>query len=70
MTDEKVTVEIELFESAPYSISKAAINMAIAKFQAEFKNEGIIFMGVCPGNVNTGHHSNRKYATRKLNTRY
>lgn len=65
MTDEQLVVEYEVFEGAPYSISKSAMNMVTAKFQAEFKKEGIIFMGVCPGTVNTGHHDNRKYAVCK-----
>lgn len=56
MADIDVTVDLELVTGAAYSISKAAMNMAIAKFHAEFKPEGIIFMGVCPGIVNTGHH--------------
>jgi NAD(P)-dependent dehydrogenase (short-subunit alcohol dehydrogenase family) len=62
LTDEGLAVNFELFESAPYSISKSAMNMVNAKFQAEFKKDGIIFMGVCPGYVNTGHHENRKCA--------
>jgi NAD(P)-dependent dehydrogenase (short-subunit alcohol dehydrogenase family) len=66
MSDEKLAVEFELFEAAPYSISKSAMNMVTAKFQGEFKKEGIIFMGVCPGNVTTGHYDNRKYAVCKV----
>ncbi len=61
MTDENLTVELELFEGPLYSITKSALNMVTAKFQAEFKKEGIIFMGVCPGNVDTGHLNDRKY---------
>ena len=60
MSDKKLAVDFGLFESGPYSISKAAMNMVTAKFQAEFK-EGIVFMGVCPGSVNTGHYDNREY---------
>ena len=66
MSDEKLTVEFEVFEAAPYSISKSAMNMVTAKFQAEFKKEGIIFMGICPGNVDTGHYDSRKYAACKV----
>jgi NAD(P)-dependent dehydrogenase (short-subunit alcohol dehydrogenase family) len=58
MADIDVAVDLELVTGAAYSISKAAMNMAIAKFHAEFKPEGIIFIGVCPGNVNTGHYEN------------
>lgn len=65
MTDEKLAVQYEIWEGALYSITKSATNMVTVKFQAEFKKEGIIFMGVCPGNVDTGHHDNRKYAVRE-----
>jgi len=58
MSDEKLAVDYELFEGPSYSVTKSALNMVVAKFQAEFKQEGIVFMGVCPGNVNTGHADN------------
>lgn len=38
---------------APYSISKAALNMVIAKYAAEYKTEGFVFVAVSPGLVNT-----------------
>lgn len=66
MTDEKLAVEYELTEAPLYSITKTAMNMVIAKFQAEFKKDGILFMGVCPGSVNTGHNDNRKCPSSKL----
>jgi NAD(P)-dependent dehydrogenase (short-subunit alcohol dehydrogenase family) len=56
-----LTVNYELTETPPYSISKAAMNMVVAKFQAEFKKEGIMFMAVCPGAVNTGQFDSRTY---------
>ncbi|TVY86622.1 putative oxidoreductase [Lachnellula willkommii] len=58
MSDEKLVLDIGLFEGGPYSVSKAAMNMVNAKFQAEFKDEGVLFMGVCPGGVDTGHYDN------------
>ncbi|RDW84079.1 uncharacterized protein DSM5745_04405 [Aspergillus mulundensis] len=39
--------------AAPYAISKGALNVAIAKYNALYKGEGILFMGVCPGYVST-----------------
>lgn len=60
MADIDTAVNLELVTGAAYSISKAAMNMAITKFHAEFKSEGILFMGVCPGNVDTGHFDNSK----------
>jgi NAD(P)-dependent dehydrogenase (short-subunit alcohol dehydrogenase family) len=67
MSDKKLAVDYGLTEAAPYSITKAAMNMVTAKFQAEFKNDGILFMGVCPGSVNTGHYDSRKYPIGKNN---
>jgi NAD(P)-dependent dehydrogenase (short-subunit alcohol dehydrogenase family) len=39
----------------PYVVSKGALNTLITKFQAQYINEGILFLAVCPGTVNTGH---------------
>jgi NAD(P)-dependent dehydrogenase (short-subunit alcohol dehydrogenase family) len=58
---ESLALEYGLTEATPYSVSKAAMNMVVVKFQAEFKKEGIIFMGICPGVVNVGQFDNRKY---------
>ncbi|PFH62258.1 hypothetical protein XA68_14389 [Ophiocordyceps unilateralis] len=44
-------------EVAPgYSISKAAMNVAIGKFSAQYKKQGVLFISICPGMVETGHH--------------
>ncbi|KAA1472250.1 NAD(P)-binding protein [Dentipellis sp. KUC8613] len=40
--------------SGPYSISKAAVNVAVAKYAAEYKSQGILFLSISPGFVNTG----------------
>ncbi|EMD33051.1 hypothetical protein CERSUDRAFT_98663 [Gelatoporia subvermispora B] len=39
--------------SAPYSISKAALNLAVAKYAAQYKDEGVLFAAISPGLVNT-----------------
>ncbi|KAA1472251.1 NAD(P)-binding protein [Dentipellis sp. KUC8613] len=39
--------------SGPYSISKAAVNMAVAKYAAEYKSQGIFFLAISPGLVDT-----------------
>lgn len=39
--------------SAPYSISKAALTMAVTKYAMKYKQEGIVFLSICPGLVNT-----------------
>jgi len=45
--------EAEVDIAAPYSISKAGVNMVIAKYNVTYKQEGILFMGICPGSVDT-----------------
>ncbi|OCH92055.1 NAD(P)-binding protein [Obba rivulosa] len=39
--------------AAPYSISKAALNLAIVKYAAKYQEEGIVFLSISPGVVNT-----------------
>ncbi|KAI1805609.1 NAD(P)-binding protein [Daldinia bambusicola] len=39
--------------SAPYAMSKAALNIAIAKYHAELSGEGILFLSISPGVVAT-----------------
>ncbi|RAQ75231.1 short chain dehydrogenase (AtsC) [Aspergillus flavus] len=38
-----------------YAIGKAGLNMAIAKFGAQYASEGVLFLAICPGLVDTGH---------------
>ncbi|KAJ6461999.1 hypothetical protein C8R47DRAFT_1058235 [Mycena vitilis] len=34
-----------------YSISKAALNMVVAKYAAQYKADGFVFLAICPGAV-------------------
>lgn len=43
----------ELATLAPYSVSKAALEMVVAKYAAQFKQENIIFVSLSPGLVDT-----------------
>jgi NAD(P)-dependent dehydrogenase (short-subunit alcohol dehydrogenase family) len=38
-----------------YAISKAAMNVAMGKFHAQYKKDGVLCMSICPGVVETGH---------------
>ncbi|PLB49744.1 NAD(P)-binding protein [Aspergillus steynii IBT 23096] len=38
-----------------YAISKAGLNTAVAKFSAQYAKDGVLFMSICPGMVETGH---------------
>jgi NAD(P)-dependent dehydrogenase (short-subunit alcohol dehydrogenase family) len=58
MGDAELTSKYNLHEGGPYAITKAAVNMAVAKFQAEYEKDGVLFMAICPGTVNTGQYDN------------
>jgi NAD(P)-dependent dehydrogenase (short-subunit alcohol dehydrogenase family) len=60
MADPELAAKYNLYENAPYSISKAAVNMAVAKFQAEYNDRGVLFLAVCPGPVDTGLYDESK----------
>jgi len=56
--DNELTKNYSIDLSAPYSISKAAMNTAVAKFDARHAEDGILFMAICPGTVDTGSANN------------
>ncbi|KAI1357451.1 hypothetical protein F5Y08DRAFT_324305 [Xylaria arbuscula] len=41
-----------------YAISKAAMNAAVAKFSAQYKQDGVLVMSICPGSADTGQFAN------------
>lgn len=47
--------------SPAYTISKAAQNMATAKFSMQYAEQGVLFMNICPGMVDTGHTTDCMY---------
>lgn len=51
--DLDMTIASEFTTSGPYSITKAAVNMVNAKYAAQYKPEGFIFLAISPGLVNT-----------------
>ncbi|OTA96539.1 hypothetical protein M434DRAFT_8737 [Hypoxylon sp. CO27-5] len=57
MSDVDLVRNFELDMAAPYAMSKAAMNFAVAKYHAEFHSEGILFMSICPGVVETSGHT-------------
>ncbi|KAF2872011.1 hypothetical protein BDV95DRAFT_492519 [Massariosphaeria phaeospora] len=58
LADLDLTNDLDVFTGALYSISKAAANMAIAKFSAQYKPHGVLFISVAPGLVDTGLYNN------------
>lgn len=60
LSDLDLIRKLRIANAAPYSITKAALNMVVAKFHAQYADEGILFMAICPGSVATGNFDNRK----------
>jgi NAD(P)-dependent dehydrogenase (short-subunit alcohol dehydrogenase family) len=54
MSDVDMVNSLAIDTGALYSISKAAMNLVTAKFNAQYKSEGVLFLGICPGMVDVG----------------
>ena len=54
MADLDLCNNFELETGSLYSISKAAMNMVTAKFNAQYKKDGVLFLSICPGMVDVG----------------
>jgi NAD(P)-dependent dehydrogenase (short-subunit alcohol dehydrogenase family) len=57
MADHDMVLKYGIYEGGPYAIGKAALNMVTSKFQAEFQKDGVLFIGISPGVVETGLYS-------------
>ncbi|KAI9154809.1 Short chain dehydrogenase virK [Paramyrothecium foliicola] len=56
--DPDPVVEHELHEAMPYSVSKSALNMVVSKYAAQYSKDGVLFLSLSPGAVDTGHIGN------------
>ncbi|KAL3459758.1 NAD(P)-binding protein [Aspergillus heterothallicus] len=56
MADIDFISNFNIASAGSYSISKAAMNAAVAKYSAQYRKEGILFLGLSPGLVNTGNN--------------
>lgn len=52
--DTNLVTKYGVWEDAPYAMSKVALNMLIAKYDARFRSEGILFLSLSPGIVDVG----------------
>lgn len=59
MSDLDLINSTEVAFASPYAISKGAVNVAIAKYNALYKKEGILFLAVSPGYVTTERNTGR-----------
>jgi NAD(P)-dependent dehydrogenase (short-subunit alcohol dehydrogenase family) len=54
--------DFEIGTSALYAASKAAMNVIVAKFNVQYKKDGVLFVSISPGAVEVGHFANGTYS--------
>ncbi|CAG9956786.1 unnamed protein product [Clonostachys rosea f. rosea IK726] len=52
--DDELTTNFNIGEAGPYTISKSAMNTAVAKYSAEYAEQGVLFLSIAPGAVEVG----------------
>ncbi|KAH8716743.1 putative short chain dehydrogenase [Phaeosphaeriaceae sp. PMI808] len=57
LADIDLTNKVEIDIGALYAASKAAMNLIVAKFNVQYKKDGVLFMAVSPGVVEVGHYA-------------
>jgi NAD(P)-dependent dehydrogenase (short-subunit alcohol dehydrogenase family) len=58
MADIDIVSKYDIAISPSYTISKAALNLAVAKFSAQYAKDGVLFVSITPGLIDTGVHNN------------
>ena len=54
--------DLEIETQALYSASKAAMNVIVAKYNAQYKKDSVLFVSISPGVVEVGHFANGAYS--------
>ncbi|KAI0161217.1 NAD(P)-binding protein [Xylariaceae sp. FL1272] len=55
LADLEMSTQYKVFHGAAYSISKTGLNMAVSKFHAQYADQGVCFVSICPGLVDSGN---------------
>ena len=58
LADVDSTNLMEVEVASLYAASKAALNMVVAKFNAQYKKHGVLFLSISPGVVEVGQYAN------------
>jgi NADP-dependent 3-hydroxy acid dehydrogenase YdfG len=53
---------LEMETSALYAASKARTNIIAAKFNAQYKKDGVLFLNISPGMVDVGYFKNSMFS--------
>ncbi|KAK3305990.1 uncharacterized protein B0T15DRAFT_556605 [Chaetomium strumarium] len=56
-SDIEPTRQYDIAVFSAYAMSKAAMNLAVAKFSAQYRKDGVLFISICPGLVEAGHYA-------------
>jgi len=56
VADLDLTNQLDVDTVALYAASKAALNIIVAKFSAQYKKDGVLFMSISPGLVEVGRY--------------
>lgn len=55
MGDAEMASKFDLSSGPSYAMSKAALNLTVAKFSAVYRGKGVLCLSICPGSVATGN---------------
>lgn len=61
MADLDVINDIEIDVGGLYAASKAAMNIIVSKFNAQYKKNGVLFLSISPGFVEVGRYTDGTY---------
>jgi len=64
--DPELTRTYDIGTAPLYSASKAAVNMIVAKFSAEYREQGVLFLAVTPGTVDVGQYNGGMFSLSSL----
>ena len=53
--------QTEIESATLYASSKAALSLVVAKYNAQYRKDGVLFMSISPGVVDVGHFDTSVY---------
>ncbi|KAI1819498.1 NAD(P)-binding protein [Xylaria intraflava] len=66
MADIDLCRELDLYSGALYACSKAALNVVTAKYSAQYKQDGVLFLSICPGTADVGKVKPEKLTQKQI----
>ncbi|KAI3327601.1 NAD(P)-binding protein [Xylariaceae sp. AK1471] len=66
MADAELCRSYDIETGAVYSCSKAALNIVTAKYSAQYKKDGILFLSICPGTADVGKYNLEQLTPHQL----